>query len=141
MTTKNLEYKIGNVGADPSKDSKFIVHLDDEKTLGIYSVPNPRGVLHKHIAKKFGLRREDVLGGGEYYLRDNGTLELSQYSTDFGSIPAEAERMVGETLANYFRKEGLVVNRIATDMIQNFDDERNKARWEALGFNMREKNG
>ena len=140
---ENLEYRIGGLDSQyPTSDcSIFIVHRENENTLGIYELAKfigtrPRNIGHKSVVWAFNLSEENVLGGGMYSIFRQ-ELTLNDYSADFGSIPNEAAQKVGETLADYFRQNGVVIEKISLSMT-NFFKKDSREIWKSLGYNVPE---
>ena len=135
----NLEYRVG--GLDPFLStglSKFIVHRDSESALGIYALAGNL-IPHKYIAEHFGLQKENVLGGGIYRISPRNVLFLERESADFGSLPKEAAKKVGETLADYLRQKDTKIARVKNDMIPLYPyplNRKNAEIWKSLGFDV-----
>ena len=137
----DLEYRIGGLDPEnPTALSKFIVHREDDRTLGIYALDEESrefGAKHWNVVKYFNLDRQKVLGGGNYnYFPSSQEIVLDDWSSAFGSIPLEVAQKVGETLTEHFRRNGIAVKNIRCEMKPIFSNSANRDAWISLGFDV-----
>lgn len=87
---------------------KFIV-VDDNNKLAVYGAQlTPELRYHIHIAEKFGISPKKVMGGGVFhYFAHEKAFELSDTSTEFGSIPENLRPNMVSAFAEYFKSKSL----------------------------------
>lgn len=124
----DLEYTIGGLNVNPNSlrfagndphdaSHKFVAEALDH-VVSIYVAEEKR---HMHIAGRFGIREERLVGGGSCYLNGDGQLVLNDCSGDYHGIPKEAARRFAELMIPELKKlgveaKGIVVNPHNADL-------------------------
>jgi len=140
---EKIKYKIGNIGGDPIKESKFIVTKDENKFI-MYSANliDKDRPLHSTIAEENQIDRKSVLGGGKFKLEDD--LIFYGWSSGFGPVPNKVAYNLGKTLVDhlgqeYFSRRGIKFNKIKTKMDPCSLSKKHEEKWRELGFDDRKK--
>ena len=111
-----LEYKIGKVEIESSDDSfleeshKFLVQLSGN-CVSIYVAPS-RKDNHIQLAKKFGLDKKEIVGGGFIYVDAYGTYSnnlILQGPSHYNTIPEKAALKFGKLILTKLKKDGTLL--------------------------------
>jgi hypothetical protein len=122
-----IEYRIGRIEPPEMRKSgggKFVIAATEEAgklILSLYAAGSELAALHEQVAEKLGVPSGTILGGGKIGFADDG-VNLSDYSADFGGVPADAAEEFAKLLADG-RKIG-----ISTDFLST------QTSWEPYGF-------
>ena len=90
---------------------------------------------HYIVAGHYGVSREQIIGGG-YYNLDQGILTVDRDSVEFGPIPEPLASIAAEKIAESIRGKGKPINEVHVAVSQNFHNERNRLRWQELGYSI-----
>ena len=102
------------LGNSDSLDSshKFVVEkkaAGDSTSVEIYVFKGG----HPGVAIHFGLKDDDVIGGGSLYIDDDGNLVLGSYSRNYLGIPRDAKKRFGDLVAKKLSDDlGIKLNGI-----------------------------
>ncbi|MFA4960102.1 MAG: hypothetical protein WC548_00370 [Candidatus Pacearchaeota archaeon] len=123
---KVIDYQIGRLEGDLTKNHKFIVEERDsvDGLVLVYHshiVDNFGQPLHKKIVKIFSIKKDSILGGG-FVFTDASILNFCDYSTDFGAVPQSVLEKFGGLLLPRYQNVG--IERIKIDV-----DERDLMDW------------
>jgi len=137
----DLEYRVVSLDPEyPITPSKFIIHKENDKTLGLYALAKDMrdfSVNHYAVADFYHLNYENVLGGGDFSISKQ-TLRVNDWSLAFGSLPVPVANKVGETLAENLRGTGNDIREIIVNMLPIFMNAANREIWRSLGFDVPE---
>jgi len=93
--------------------TKFVVEMTEQTTASVYV--SDHGRFHCHVAQKFGLPEENLVGGGNCYLNSKGTLILDDYSGDYGAISKFAAEKFAELIKPKLAELGVEVKGISVN--------------------------
>jgi hypothetical protein len=128
----NLKYTLGGLDINPAKfvlsevEEKFRLeglkkigknyrpiskHIfvvgKEENVASIYV--SSEGCRHSHVARKFNLLDEKLIGGGNCYMLRRGELVLDDFSGDYLAIPKSVAQAFAELIKPEVTKMGLEV--------------------------------
>ena len=115
MKLKNIDIRVGSV----TTNGKFIVSKEGENTLVFNAVDYPKdgNLRHREIAEKSSIALDAVVGGGEIKLDmfNKTTLNLTDFSSEFGGVPKEILDAFGPELLSVYQKNGTNIQSVKTD--------------------------
>jgi len=120
----DLEYRIGGLKINPNElffngnDPYDATHLFVTRALDSYvEIYVAKAETHFQVVNIFNLNemKDNIIGGGSFYLNGNNELVLNDYSGAYDAIPKKSAQGFAELILPEIEKLGIKIKGIAVD--------------------------